>query len=419
ITAKISYDTGAGTIDYIGGWRHLNQGYINEYNANATNKYAGYIIVDNGTNDEWSQEVKYNTSLFDDRVKLTTGAFYMQEISNDRSTTFTGGTTSFNPTGDTIYRFKAQTAAYYAQGDIKLTDALTLTLGGRYTWEEKTLHFTPSSQFSGLGFGDTQVQSYGIPLKLTTNRFTPRVAVSYKVTPAIMLFASATNGFKSGGWNALITKASQALSFRPEKTWSYEAGFKSDWFDHKLRLNVTGYLANTDDLQASAAILVQGTTASLSFNAGTQRVYGVEVESSAKLGNLTLFANPSFMHGEYTYISPQALTLSTSLSPVRTPTFQFSGGATYEKPVEAIKGSLGATLAYRHNSSYWVSVLNTTHTLTEDYLDLGAYYRTSDDRLTVGVDVTNLFNQTTVTANFLSLFPGDPRRVTARVKLKI
>lgn len=419
--ANVAYDTGLGTLTYIAAWRRMNQGYINQYDGNTVNPYAGYILVDNGTNDQWSQELKFNTALFDNRVKLTTGVFYLQEISNDRQTTFNGGTTAFKAIQDSIYRFKAETAAFYAQADIKLLDPLTLTLGGRYTWEKKTLHFTPSPTFSGLGYGDAAVLAYGIPLAQSINRFTPRVALNYKVASDVMLFASATNGFKSGGWNGTAAIPSSAVTFRPEKTWSYEAGVKSEFFDHKLRVNITGYIARTTDLQATAAVLspVTGTIAQLPFNAGTQKVKGVEIETSAKLGDFTLFANPSFMDAKYTYITPTTSTLTTALTPVRAPTFQISSGALYEKSVPELKGTLGASVAWRHNSPYWVAVLNTTHTLTEDFLDLGVNYRTQDDRITVGFDVANVTNQKTVTANFLSLFPGDPRRYTVRVKFKM
>jgi iron complex outermembrane receptor protein len=420
MSANVSYDAGFGSVAYIAGYRHMNQGYINQYDANTTNPYNAYNIVDNGTNDQWSQELKLNTSLLD-RVKLTTGVFYLQEITNDRQTTFSGGGTVFKAVQDSIYRFKAETAAIYAQGDIKLLDPLTLTVGGRYTWEKKTLHFTPSSQFAGFGYTDATVQGFGIPLAQSVNKFTPRFALSYKVDPSVMLFASATNGFKSGGWNGTAAAASAAVTFRPEKTWSYEAGVKSEFFDHKLRVNVTGYIAKTEDLQATAAVIspVTGLTASLPFNAGTQVVKGVEMETSAKLGDLTFFANPSFMQAKYTYITPTTTALTTSLSPVRTPTFQINAGALYEKYVDAVKGTLGAKVAWRHNSPYWIAVLNTTHTTTENFLDLGVNYTTANDKVTVAFDVSNLTQQKTVTANFLSLFPGDPRRFTARVKFKM
>jgi len=419
LNGKVSYDTGSGSIEWISGWRHMNQGYINQYDQNL-NKFAGFILTDNGTNDEWSQELKYTGDLTD-KIHLTSGAFYLQEMTSDRQTTFSGGTTAFNAAQDARYHFKAETAAFYSQADITLADPLTLTLGGRYTWEKKYLNFTKSTQFPALAtnYSDADVLAAGNPLTQSITKFTPRVALSYKVDPDVMLFASVTNGFKSGGWNGTAGSAAAAVTFRPENTWSYEAGLKSEFLDHKLRVNITGYIARTTDLQATAGVknLTTGLIASLPFNAGTQVIKGVEIEASARLGELTLFANPSFMNAHYTYISPTATTLTTSLSPVRTPKFQISSGAMWEHDLPGI-GTLGATATWRHNSPYWVAVLNTTHTTTENFIDLGVSLKVMDEHITLAFDVSNLTEQKTVTANFLSLFPGDPRRFTGRVKFK-
>ncbi|MBT0669240.1 TonB-dependent receptor [Novosphingobium profundi] len=419
-SANVNYEfDGDASITYIFGYRHMDQGYINEYNNSQTNKYAGYLIVDNGTYEQQSHELKLNKK-FGSAVDLVAGLFYLRETANDRQTSFSGGTTDFNPIQDAHYKHEVKTAAAYAQADVHVTDALTLTAGGRYTWEEKNLHYIKSTQFPTLSYDDAAVTSYGIPLSQTVKRFTPRLAVNYKVNPDVMLFASATNGFKSGGWNGTASLAQNAVTFRPEKTWSYEAGVKSELFDRHLRFNLTGYYAETKDLQVTAGVVNSlGVIASLPFNAGTLETYGLELETSAKFGNLSLFANPSYMHGRYSYISPEATTLSTDLVPVRVPKFQFSGGAAYEVPVASLGGYFGGNVTWRHNSPYWVAVANSTTTTTEDFVDAGVSFTQDDDSYKVSFEVTNLFDDKTVTANFLSLFPGDPRRFTVRVKFKI
>ncbi|MFM2371260.1 MAG: hypothetical protein RIS85_982, partial [Pseudomonadota bacterium] len=416
---NINYDFGEGSITYIGGYRHLDQGYINEYNASAVNKFAGYILADNGTHEQHSHELKLNYA-FGDTIDLVTGLFYLKEKSNDRQTSFSGGTTAFRPIQDAHYLHQVETAAYYAQADFHATEKLTVTLGGRYTWEKKNLNFVKSTQYPTLSYNDAAVTAFGIPLEQTVKRFTPRIAVDYKFNPDVMVFASATNGFKSGGWNGTAAAPQNAVTFNPEKTWSYEAGLKSELLDRKLRFNLTGYYAKTKDLQVTAGVPNSlGVIASLPFNAGTLDVYGVEVEATAKFGNLSLFANPSYMHGEYTYISPLATTLTTALTPVRVPKFQFSSGASYEIPANALGGYFTTSATWRHNSPYWVAVLNTTHTTTEDYVDAAISFTAEDDSYKISFEVSNLTDQKTVTANFLSLFPGDPRRYTGRIKFKI
>ncbi len=416
---NINYDFGDGSLTYIGGYRHLDQGYINEYNASQPNRYAGYIIADNAIHEQHSHELKLNYS-FGDLIDLVTGVFYLKETSNDRQTSFTGGTTAFRPIQDAIYKHQVETAAYYAQADFHATDKLTVTLGGRYTWEEKKLAYTKSTQFPTLSYDNAAVLAAGNPLKQSVKRFTPRIAVDYKLNPDFMLFASATNGFKSGGWNGTASLPQNAVTFRPEKTWSYEAGLKSELFDRKLRFNLTGYYAKTTDLQVTAGVANSlGVIASLPFNAGTLEVYGLELETTAQFGNLNLFANPSYMHGSYTYISPLATTLSTRLTPVRVPTFQFNGGASYDIPASSLGGYFTPSVTWRHNSPYWVAVLNTTTAPTENFVDAAISFAADDGSYRISFEVSNLTDQRTVTANFLSLFPGDPRRFTGRIKFKI
>lgn len=421
LSANVSYDVGNGSISGIFGYRHLDQGYISEYNGNAVNKYAGYIIADNGTHEQWSGELKYNADLFGDRVHLVTGLFYLHEKSDDRQTSFSGGTTAFNIVQDQHLLPSTETGAIYAQADFDLTDKLTLTTGGRYTIETKKVGYMASEEFPGFGYDSEDVAAYGIPLKRTYRKFTPRVALNYKIDPDVMVFASATNGFKSGGWNGGTAAPYNAVLFDPEKTWSFEGGVKSELFGRRLRFNATGYYASTKDLQVTAAVTspITGTISQLPFNAGTFEAYGLEIESTAKFGNFSLFANPSLMHGSYTYIVPTSTSLTRDMEPVRVPTFQFSGGAAYDVPVEAIDGSLGASVTWRHNSPYWVALLNTTRTQTEDYLDAAVSYTTMNEKMKIAFEVSNLTDQKTVTANFLSLFPGDPRRYTLRLKFEI
>lgn len=421
ISANANYELDNGSLTYIFGYRHLDQGYITEYNASAANKYAGYIITDNGTHEQWSSELKYNADLFGDRVHLVTGLFYLNEKSDDRQTSFSGGSTAFRLVQDQHLLPKTETGAVYAQADFDLTDQLTLTAGGRYTIETKKVGYLASDEFPGFGYDSAAVSAYGIPLKRTYRKFTPRLAVNYKINPDVMIFASATNGFKSGGWNGGAAAPFNAVLFDPEKTWSFEGGIKSELFDRKLRFNATGYYAKTKDLQVTAAVTspITGTISQLPFNAGTFEAYGIEIESTAKFGYLSLFANPSLMHGEYTYIVPTSTTLTTAFRPVRVPKFQFSGGAAYDVPVEALAGTLGASATWRHNSPYWIAVLNTATTQTEDYIDAAVSYTTMDEKMKIAFEVSNLTDQKTVTANFISLFPGDPRRYTVRLKFQI
>jgi iron complex outermembrane receptor protein len=426
VTASAAYDTDAGSLQAIFGWRSLDQGFINIYNVNGLSRYQGYVLANNITNEQYSGELKWTGTAADGRLKYTTGVFYLRERNTLMEADFqdtTVGATAYKLIQDRNFAQKVSTVAAYLQADYEIVPSLTVTLGGRLTNEVKELAFFNSTRFPGFGFNSADAVAAGIPLRLEETRFTPRAAVNYKVDPNVMVFASVTNGFKSGGWNGSSVIPTRVLPFEPESTWSYEAGVKSELFGRRLRVNLTGYLADTTNLQITSAIIPPGETAiiPLARNAGTLRTYGLEWETALKVNrNFNVFVNGSFNFGEYTKINltpgvAPSQQVQTTTQPVRFPKFQLASGATYRVPVEQLDGSLGLTVAYRHSSPYWVSLLNTARTPTEDYVDISFAYDRADGKWGASVGVTNLTDQQTIVANFLALFPGDPRRVTGKL----
>ena len=440
-SANIAWATDAGTLQGIFGYRKQDQAYINNYSSGVVNKYAGFVLADEISNDQYSGELKWSSELMDGRLKYVAGIFYLQENNDLQTAQFSGGTNSYvlattRANGvtygvDVRFRQKVETAAAYLQADYELVENLTATLGARYTWEKKELNFFSSDRFlnpswnhGAAGYTSDDVRAAGIPLEQTQKRVTPRVALSYKVDPNTIVFVSATNGFKSGGWNGTNSVPFQVLPFEPEKTWSYEGGVKSDLFNRKVRLNGTVYLAKTNDLQVTSGIIVPPSTivSQLARNAGTLRTYGFEWETVyAPTKRFSIFVNGSVNRGKYlsTVLTPgvpAASQIQTSTIPLRVPKFQVAGGATYKVPVQALGGDIGFSAAYRHNSPYAVAALNTAFAPTEDFVDLNLTFDDASEKWGLSFGVSNLTKQETITANFISLFPGDPRRFTGRLR---
>lgn len=422
LTANMNYSTDAGTVEAIFGWRDMKQGYINIYDATTVNKYSAYILADYSENSQVSGELKWSSEALDGRLKYVAGVFYLKEENMLKSADFSEGTTEFNLKNDRHFEQKVQTAAAYLQADYELVPDLTATIGARYTWEKKELDFFRSTRFPGFGFDSADAIAANIPLTMVEKRVTPRFALSYKANRDVLLFASVTNGFKSGGWNGTSAVPDQVLPFRPEMTWSYEAGFKSELMNRKLRLNGTFYLADTKDLQITSGIILPSSpdVVSLARNAGKLRAYGFEWETAFNPSQyFNFFFNGSLGHGSYlstvnTPDVPDSLQVTKDLDPVRVPTLQFAGGATYRVPVDALGGTIGLTAAYRHSSSYFIALLNTAKTGPEDFVDLTLAYNNNSEKWGASFGVTNLTKEETATANFVSIFPGDPRRFTGR-----
>jgi iron complex outermembrane receptor protein len=368
---------------------------------------GGFTIVNDGSHKQFTQEFKLTGKLFDNFIDYVAGVyFYDEDNATDFADVFSIFTGAPGGTGlllaDRLLANKTNADAAYAQFDIKPTDQLTLTAGIRYTNETKT--FSISDNRASCNDGTIEAtcvvnanlvatNGRAIPRKQSAKLWTPRFAVNYDLNEDFLLFASATRGFKSGGWNARGTAASELLPFGPEKVWSYEGGLKSEWFDRRLRVNLTGFYIDVAGLQTpSAFIRPNGSIAFITRNFADYENYGLELELSAvPVDGLNVYANlgwqddtykidrnaPAFDEfGVQSVAAQQAACLAqlaagriagatgadnatscgagiispdgSIAEPVRTPDLSLSAGASYEIPF----GSAGISLTPSVNVSY-------------------------------------------------------------------
>ena len=162
--------------------------------------------------------------------------------------------------------------APFAEGKFHFNDQLALTVGARYTLEDKSGY---TKHANGSVF-------YGAPFDVdfshTWSAFTPRGILEYTPTEGLMFYGSVSTGFKGGGWSLTSTSAAAAvIPLAPEKSTSYELGGKVQLFDHRLSINTAIYQADTRNLQVRSLVGPVLTDT----NAGSERVRGAEVETVA------------------------------------------------------------------------------------------------------------------------------------------
>jgi iron complex outermembrane receptor protein len=206
---------------------------------------------------------------------------------------------------------KSTSGAIFAQGTVKLTQTLSVTVGGRYTSENKKMdqiytRLSQSPATPGVAFA-------GFPsafhLSNDYSAFTPKLGLDWQTTDSVLLYVSATRGYKSGGFNFSAAAPSSA-SFQPEKLWSYEGGAKTQWLNERVRVNATAFYYDYTNLQVqqliAAGVLSIG-------NAATARVKGAELELLAKpVAELQFTLNVAALDARYDRFTaasiPQGLT---------------------------------------------------------------------------------------------------------------
>jgi iron complex outermembrane receptor protein len=291
----------------------------------AVGRAGGFAIAALAETEQFTQEIKLTGDLFGDRLSYVAGVYYFQETNvSDFADIVTSATTGVATLlADRVLTNETEAWAIYGQADFRFTDRLTLTAGLRYTDEEKAYSFAdnrPACQVTPLPANcidnrnfeavDIDLNPATPPVRIprTSNEqiWTPRFAINFDVTEDLLLFASATRGFKSGGQSARSTSVRFLLPFGPETVWSYEAGFRSEWDDGRYRLNATAFYADTQDLQGGSAFVTTNLTTgaqTLSFvtrNFADFENQGLEIEFSAiPLPGLNLTASVGLQDAVY------------------------------------------------------------------------------------------------------------------------
>jgi iron complex outermembrane receptor protein len=193
--------------------------------------------------------------------------------------------------------------AAFGQATYRFTDRWSGTLGVRYTDESKdyfrttTTFFGPPLQAAGTTFEYKDDESW--------TAWTPTIAVDYRLSDETLLYASATEGFKSGGFNGRAKTPGETGSYDPEFVWTYEIGAKNTLADGRLRLNADVFYSDYTDFQARVSDVVDPDAPIPTFsfpvlNAGSMEMYGAELEATwIPIDELNLQAQIGYLHSDY------------------------------------------------------------------------------------------------------------------------
>lgn len=190
----------------------------------------------------------------------------------------------------------------------------------------------------GTGGGSLNIINESFDVKADDNwdDFSPKIALQFHPGDGILLFASASKGFKSGGFGGSQgLEAAARETVDPEIAWNYELGFKGDLLNNSLRLNVTTFYTDYEDLQIVRFGPVPGSEFGTfqTTNLGEAEILGAEFE-------FTWFLTANFrVSGNYAYLDTEVngLVINTVNGLV-----DASGSALRQAP----KNSTSVNLAY-------------------------------------------------------------------------
>jgi iron complex outermembrane receptor protein len=312
-------------------------------------------------------------------------------------------------------------SAYSAFGQLlwNISDALELSVGARYSHEEKDLKFF---------YRNVDVTGNLARDSLSFNNLSPEVTLKYDLSDEVMMFASYKEGFKSGGFDAGFTNGaagraaprSFSNTFDEENVTGFEGGMKGTW--PGLDLGLTAYSYEYTDLQVGAF-----DAPSISFkvlNAAAATIEGVEFEGQwqTPLEGLSLRGSlaynqatfDEFLSGCYVGQTPALgcnLTLNSTTGAYleqdmagkqinNAPEIVGFGGALYSLDLDNGMG-LDFNFDVEYSDSYFANLRQSPDDLQESFtkLNAGVTLYGEDDRWELALEARNLTDEYTFFAS--------------------
>jgi iron complex outermembrane receptor protein len=388
---SVTWDLDAVDIVNIASYRKMHQENVGDNDGSPY--FISQIALELGQ-EQWSEELRFSGSLANDRLEYTAGVYYYFEdlawfAEPDGGNPFSGplfnalealdgpnisppGAPAFlcppdplnpppfpcfggagNPANFAfgppanfflpflqLFDIESESYAGFVHVTYALTERFSVTLGGRYSEEEKS-HRQRALQWIGPSGSNEQQKrdqvlasfpgDASLPYDVSQYRdnevstswstFAPRFALDFRVSDDFLAYASASRGFKSGHFNPNFDETcacnvqlvpvpgsgfTPAPPLKQEEVWSYELGAKTDWLDNRLRVNAAVYYSEYENMQGVTFNPQPGNPAASSWlNQADSEIYGFELEVTAlPVDSLMLQLGVGLTDSELTSINP-------------------------------------------------------------------------------------------------------------------
>ncbi|MFW2828778.1 TonB-dependent receptor [Sphingomonas sp. ID0503] len=435
---RIEQDTDFATITAISAYRKLK---INDGRDLEGSSLDVVNQLSRERSKQFTQELRITSNpdgalSFGGALDWIIGGFYYRDRSN-RSDAFELGVDSVTAllsggpqTSVAASRYQIDSYAVFGQATAHFGEHFDLTLGGRYTRDEKRAIQTGTNTQPGVPL---IAAPFAVDNEATYTSFDPRIVATVKLNRDVSVYASYSTGFKSGGFQYVPFSAAQAnVLFEPEDIKTYEIGLKSEWLDRRLRFNVSAFKYSYKDLQVSQIVdLGGGAAASLINNAASSTIKGVDVEILARPSdNFDVSVAYGYLDANYDEYVFNAVQDFSGTQMVRAPKNSLNIGAEWRIPIgDESRLTLRADYAlldeFFHEPGEANPIFGGATSLTREpsygLLDLRAAYEFGNFRVTgYATNVTKQRYRRTVLAlgSTLSDFPGQPRIYGMKVAYK-
>lgn len=403
ITGEVDYSiTDDVKMTYVGGYNNYSGDQLN-----ASGLRPNGIFQSNNTFNfrEDTQDIQNEVRLSYDRDKLraVVGALqHKYETPNSSlQLAYHAGPIANGP-----LNFREFNYAVFGNVEIPVTDSLRIEGGVRQSWDRKAVTGTLS----------------GSPVVLDKSNFPEwkhlswKIGAQYDVATDILLYANVQDGYLPGSFQsasiATLTGLNRTRRYDDVKLKAYTAGFKSSFFDNRLRLNAEGFYYDYRNFQVNQRLelVVNGVAGfqNVYANIRKSRIFGLDVDATARVvkgGTLSVgvgllnakirntgFTQLAILQNNGRFVNAADPSLHGFTLP-NSPKFTLNLG--YEQQFELASGAkIIGNVATHHESSKWLDYTHPDVALalqaSQWKTDVSLTYRTPNNRFSFSVWGRNL-----------------------------
>jgi len=384
----------------------------------------------------FSEEMQVQGKAMDSRLAYTAGLFYSSQIRNEIIPITIGDDVIPGGAADIDYAYHNQeySKAVYAQASYNVTDKLTATLGGRYTWE-----IVGENQNVGSIFGTGSP-----PQHKTLSAPAWTFSLNYQLDGHNMVYFDQRGSFRSGNFNGTVYNGPKSITdptpqnfFGNEYVHDFEVGYKFNGHlgDAPVQFNIALYDEAVKHAQHALYAIVGGNPAGFTVNVPEAITKGVEVDGFAGVASwLDLSFNLAYTDAKYTQGTvpiPGADNLTVDSYP-DTPLWSGSAAVDLKFPVPENYGKVDLRTEFYAQSHTYFSSTNgsaTPDTALSGYSTIGMHLNWKEimkSNVSASVYVRNIGDKLYYIAGYAlgassgmnTTIPGEPRTIGAELNVK-
>jgi len=391
-------------------------------------------------NNTFTDELQLQGSSADSRLAYTAGLFYSRQRRYEIIPIDIGADLGLPaPIADIsyAYRNKESSKALFAQASYKITDALTATLGGRYTWVDFGITQAPGNVFGvdPASAAATQSNSVSAPAWTAT--------LQYQIDSNNMVYFSQRGSFRSGNLNGTVAPFTDPLTNRPanlfqsEKVHDFELGYKFNGHivGAPAQFNIAAYDVIVKNAQHALYAVVGGAPAGFTVNVPESTTKGLELDGNVGVTDwLDLGINLAYTDAKYTQnVVPIPFVGSLNVdSYPDSPRWSGSASVDIKFPVAEHLGSMDLRTDFYSQSQTYFSSTNGTSTpgtLLDGYSTIATrlnWKEIMQSKVSAAFYVRNVADRVYhisgyalgASAGVNTWYPGEPRTYGAELSVK-